>query len=382
MMINFSVVASWLNKFDRSHLDETAKLLVDRFNSASFINADVDQSAKELQAAAEVSRDALSTAEVYVRVAEKLYGGSNFSSALTVLQKAIKIYEAQVKNAQTNSVLHKLGVAHWLAGWAGWGKQLHYPSYKYWWQAREDFEKALVNAEDEENGDKIAWYQESLEAWNVELVCRAEEVYTWLYVYPSEHMILRPKNKKNRSQDGDSSEQPSQGASQLEDLLLFQRNRIVDEIKGAEYAAAGLEYKQKGDFRLVRQYVQDMLDSLVLYADHEELAEAHLECGLALHQIRVNREACRLLRRAADYYMPNTHQQAVAWWMLGIMQSQPDGSDGDPMMSFSNARKQMIDLKTQAGPANNLELVDWYTKKLGFMEKAVQNMLQQRNSLL
>jgi hypothetical protein len=42
----------------------------------------------------------------------------------------------------------------------------------------------------------------------------------------------------------------------------------------------------------------------------------------------------------------------------------------------------MVALKTQAGPANNLELVDWYSKKLGFMEKAVQNMLQQRSSLL
>jgi hypothetical protein len=152
------------------------------------------------------------------------------------------------------------------------------------------------------------------------------------------------------------------------------RNRIITEIKRAEEGQSKLEREGVGDYRVVRQDVEDMVEALELRADLDERAEAQLECGLAMHQIRDNRQAAEYLERAVSNYRLGRHQKAVARWMLGIIQCQPESGSKRGFDSCRRAMDEIAELKQRAQTANNKPLVDWYTARLAVMQKAVDLM--------
>ena len=72
-MIDFPTVYKWLNFFDKSSLDDAAKLLVNRFLNSSDKGSESDQDAEAVEAVAKVSRDPMCTAEVLVVLSEALF---------------------------------------------------------------------------------------------------------------------------------------------------------------------------------------------------------------------------------------------------------------------------------------------------------------------
>lgn len=362
-MSDFSTAVGWLNMFDSSHLDDTTKLLLDRFLNAVINSHDLTQSAAATEAAAKESRDPYCLPEALIVIAHSLYKARQLKPALSNLRQALTIYEKLVGDGNMNRAIHKLGVARWLYGWTAWDLYVHYTAYESWCRTRDDFKKVLEHSQDEKNGDKVRWYQETLFKMEVEFACKAEEVFTWLYISRTEDMQLHL------------------GTTKMSETFVNRRERIVRQIIAAEAVLVHSSGSSEGDFRLVAQNVEEMLRALDNTYDLVERAEGQLECGLAFHQIRDNRQAAIQLKRAVENYQPKSHQQAVARWMLGLMQLQPGAENGNAMDSFRIAQADFILLKEQEGKANNILLSEWYAKQLPVLDAAIDRIMDAQNSL-
>ena len=385
-MIDFPTVYKWLNFFDKSSLDDAAKLLVNRFLNSSDKGSESDQDAEAVEAVAKVSRDPMCTAEVLVVLSEALFRKGRFKLAWRKLNEAVKIYEAQVGKVKTNTTRHRLAVTRLLCGFCAWKLFAHYSAIDAWKYAREDFSKLLEDSEDQKLGDRASWYKDIIFKLDVALACTAEEPYTWVYKYPDNNFEVRTTAKHEKPQsvinDGDQTRTLSGSkVTRLGSDLFWRRNRIVEEIKRAEQVMLNSDVDTVGDFRIPHQMIQAMLDSLDRRYDLSERAEALLECALGLHQMRDNRTAAFTLGRAIPYFAPKSHQQVIARWMLGILQLQPGSDYPDALDTLRIAREDLSILKHRGNDDNNKELVQWYDEKLCIMDAALSEILDRMNSL-
>lgn len=376
-MSDFQSAATWLNRFDKSNMNDATRFLVDKFREASESGDDPDQKARVVEAAAKASKNPSATAEALILIAEERFQAGHFLPALSGLKNAVAVYETLESQKKSSSALHRLWVARWLYGWAAWKMQLNYTAYETWRRAKDDLEKLIQNSVDEGEAEKVKWYQETQTNNEAAFACRAEEAFTWLYNFPQKRVMVRkPSGKKSVDKltavEDVESELNIIGASKMREDLVRLRNKIVTEIKRAEENQLQPEQEKAGDFGVVRQHVQELLESLEQRSDLDERAEALLECGLAMHQTRDNRQAALFMEQAVSNYLPGCHQRAVARWMLGIMQTQPDSGSTRGFDSFRKAMNEMGELKQRAEVANNKTLVDWYTNKLATLAKAVE----------
>lgn len=378
-MSDFETAVTWLNHFDKSSMTEATHFLIDRFREASDSGDDPDQKASIAEAAAKASKNPVATGEALILIADKRYRDGRFKLAWTGLKNAVTIFLGQEKQKKSSSAKHRLWVARWLCGWAAWRLHLHYTAYETWRYALDDVDDLIKNSADEGNSDKEVWYQGVRGKMQVEFACRVEEAYTWLYNFPEKNIRVRkPAGKKVVDKllavDDVESELNVIGMSKMGEDLIRLRNRVITEVKRAEDAQSKLERESMGDFRVVRQVVQDVSDALELRNDLNERAEAQLECGLAMHQIRDNRQANTYMERAVSNYLPGCHQKAVARWMLGIIQTQPESGSTNAFNSFRKSIDEMTELKQRAHIAGNKQLVDWYVEKIAEMQKAMDLM--------
>jgi tetratricopeptide (TPR) repeat protein len=375
-MDEYQLALNWFYHFDKSGLNEATHYLLERYQEACDSGVNSDETASMVEAAAKASKSQAVMAEAAVLVAKNRYQAGRYKLAWTGLKEAVKLYEDEEKQKKTNLLRHRLWVARWLWGWAGWKLNLNYTAYESWLRSDMEIEKLIQNSADDENFDREKWYQSVRTQMEVELACRAEEALTWLYNFPEKNLRVRkPTTRKSVDAlfdvDDIESDLNIKGASKMGDDLVGLRNRMLTEIKRAEDAQSRVEAVGNGDYRVVRQIVQTIMDALLNRSDFDERAEAYLECGLALHQIGDNRQAVTLLKNAVSNYPLNSHSRAVARWMLGIVQRQPGSESGQGFDSFAKAREEMRALSERAGMANNQPLFDWYARKLGVMEQAI-----------
>ena len=381
-MSDFHTAVTWLNHFDKSNMTEATRFLLDRFEAASVGQDDSDQKASLVETAARASRNPVATAEALILTAEKRYQDGRYKLAWSGLKNAVTIYLGQEKQKKSSTAKHRLWVARWLCGWAAWKLLLNYTAYETWRHAKDDIDELIRNSADEGDSDKQKWYQEARSEMDVEFACRAEEACTWLYNFPGKNVRVRkPAVKKSINKllavDDVESELNITGMSKMGDDLIRLRNRIVSEIKKVEDGQLKLEQEDPGDFGVVRQNVEGIIDALNLRADFDERAEALLECGLAMHQIHDNRHAAKYLERAVSNYQPGCHQKAVARWMLGIIQMQPGLDTRKGYDSSRKAMDEMSELMQRAQRANNKPLVEWYKGKLEVLQEA-RDLMRER----
>lgn len=385
-MSDFYTAITWLNHFDKSNLNEATRFLIDKFQEANEKGDDTNQEAGVVEAAAKAAKNPSATAEALILIAEHHYRAGRLKLAWARLMKAAQIYLDEQQAKETRAALHRLWVARWLCGWVAWKMGVNYTAYKMWLGARDDIEKLVQNSIDVEDADKEKWYRAVQYDMDIDLACRAEEVFTWLYNIPVQSERLRNLAKKKGNEklatpgDAESDVNIVRATKMGNDLVRILDKVVVDIIR-AEEEQVSIEKAGEGDLESVRQNVKQLLDALELRSDFDERAEALLECGLALHQIQDHRQASECIERAVSNYPPGSHQKAVSRWLLGIMQIQPEARTGRAYDSFRKAIDELDMLNQRAGTANNKPLVDWYTRKLAILEKAVDRMREEAQAL-
>ena len=267
-------VFGWLNSVDRSsHLSEEARrLFADAYR---FPVADVRVSLiiERLRNMGRVARDPLEKAEILLSCAcLDCYRPSSSSSAASDAKEAISLYDGDD---------HRRAVALWILGFIQWDLVQHYEAYQSWSEAKKLFQQYRVlyqNFPDDAN-----WYGNRLQEMDVELVYRPEEIATWLNHF--EGSCLRP---------------PSQ--------------QIVDRVRANSRKHAYLN---------VHALMEDLQEAVKRSEGLYEVAELHLEFGLAVYHLRNIDSAIEFLRHAVRYFHPGLgtyHKQVVAHCLLGAIE--------------------------------------------------------------
>jgi tetratricopeptide (TPR) repeat protein len=360
-MSDFNSALEWLTEHYGSSMTEAANFLLEKYQEASASDDNPDEKAARVEAAAEASRNPAATAEALVRIAQRRYEAGRYVQAWRGLDKAVTIYAQQEGEKKSAAARQRLWAARWLAGWAGWKAHLNYSAYQSWLRARDEIEVLIQNSADEGDSAKKRWYEAKRAMMEVELACRPEEAYTWLYSVPDKNVRIRkPAAKKLMDKllvvEDVGSGLNVIGMSKMRDDLISLRNRLPGKVKEVEDRMAETEQETAGNFTAVQQIVKTILEALEVRADLDERAEALLECGLAMHQIGDHEQAAKLIERAVSNYLPGSHQKAVVRWMYGLMQMRPEqfrrGFD-----SFRRCMEEMRVLLQRAQYANNLALV-------------------------
>lgn len=376
-MCDFYTAVTWLNHFDKSNMNDATRFLMEQFQEAGVHGNDSDQKANQAVAAAKASKNASALAEVMILIAEQRYQAVQYDLAWTGLKNAVTIYSSEQTSKESRASQHRLWVARWLCGWAGWERYMNYSAYALWCNAREDLEVLIQNSIDIKDSDMEKWYRNRRAEMDVELACRAEEVFTWLYKFPTQNvkiMYSSEKNTNNTLNSDENSYTHGNVMSQMGSDLVNLRDKIVNEVKRVEQIKAS---GGESDYSVVTHCIQDILYMLPLRSDFNERAEALLECGLAMHQIQDHPAAAYCLERAISDFPPGSHQKTVVRWMLGIIMCQIDGGSIRAFNSLRKAIDEMEELRRRAGIANNKPVVDWYTNKLEILEKAMARIRDQ-----
>lgn len=378
-MTVFDEAVEWLNHFDRSHVSEATGFLLDKYKQASASGDDPDQNAELVEKAARASENPATVPEALILLAQDRYRSGRYGQAWIGLRDAVIIYDNLKKTKKTNAFRQRLAVSRFLAGLAAWKLYLNYTAYKLWRQAKEDLEVLMQNSADEGEPEKEKWYQTIRDIVEVELTCRFEEAYTWLYSVPEKSVRVRkPAPKKSVDKllvvEDIGSELNIVGMSRMGDDLVKLRNQLVNEVQRVESEIAEANQAVVVDYQPVRQITGTIMDALELRSDINERAEALLECAMARHQIGDHWQALVWMEKALSNYMPGSHQKAVARWMSGILHLQPNSGGNRGFDQFRKSIEEMKELTRRAQTANNQPLVDWYTHKLALMQKATDQL--------
>lgn len=102
---------------------------------------------------------------------------------------------------------------------------------------------------------------------------------------------------------------------------------------------------------------------------HEyETAETHLHCGWASYKSGDKKDAIEHWRRAAQLYAPNSHYQAIAYWMLGCVNWQLPTMLNDAIYSWELS----YEFFERALDRASKERADRYQNRLDGIKKALE----------
>ncbi len=330
-MIKLNETLSWLNQFDNSHLRRTTQALVRHITN---LQTPEDMRKQMINSAIKHSRnhiDRLELPELLLNICDVRYRQQAFTTARDYANAAVQLYPANN---------HRLAVARWILGMIAWELPDYKLAYSSWYYAREIFEKLEERSKAQKNEEMLKWYQEVLTRVNVDLFCTVEETYTWLDHFEPSHL--------------------SNAARQLNET-------ITDKLEKNQFQDV---YKLIDDLQTLGRSSTDLLEN----------AEILIECTLALYRMGNLNEAVRMLQRAIDAFTPQSHHQAIARWMLGILLWETNDKNPIAIMNWEKCLENFDELARRADQANKQMRVAWYRKNRAIMAQAMSEKISEKLS--
>jgi hypothetical protein len=108
-----------------------------------------------------------------------------------------------------------------------------------------------------------------------------------------------------------------------------------------------------------------------------ETPEILVECALAAYYSGNIFLAMELTEKAVARFSPRSHTQAVARWMLGVLQFQIPKKREKACRSCERALVEFEDLATKADYDNNPSRLAWYREKKELMGLALREKLKE-----
>jgi len=311
-MIPVFTVLSWLNQFDESYLTIVSRPYINQIlrkdSSAATVRHFLDNAINLCK----VLDDDFHRAEIFVYCGAVECSIGLSEDAVQHLQQAERIYTDHYE-------CHRLAVTSWILGIVELETIYKRYGYSYWWQAAQLFRNLSVGATRYYdpalktwvlNHDRQEWYLTRHKEMMEDLVCLPEEAYRWLNEFSPSHLSVIAK-----------------GIRQL-----------------------ALEKLNRSQFTSAYQFIGELLKLSKGSSDYLEVPEILLECGLIEYEMGNLEGAIHLLNQAASSYNPDSHQQAVARWMLGAFLWQAPAKISQATTSWEGAISSFSDLADKAGP--------------------------------
>jgi tetratricopeptide (TPR) repeat protein len=223
---------------------------------------------------------------------------------------------------------HRTVITRYISAWINWQLGEESTSRGQWEEVIKEIQKIM------------GWYAETLKKIQLDVVVekslQIREPYLWL-------------NKWEQTKiDGQ--------ARQLVDILRRKLNRKDPTLY---------------------QIIARLLD--IARGDKDYLVEAEIlvECGLAAYEMENYPQALNYLQGAVDLYHPRTHRQAVARWLLGVVQWQIEPERARAPMNWESSISIFEDLSLQEDRQGKKDRKNWYEQQLEIMRRAmvVQNQV-------
>ena len=244
---------------------------------------------------------------------------------------------ALVAVKQYSSDNHRQAVARWISGQIYWKIPNNNLAFAYWFQAREIFKNLALESAKAGEVEKANWYRRRLLEMNVELVCTAEELYSWLDIF-----------------------EPSKLSKPAVQLIESIANNLENN-----------QYKK----------VYGLINSLEIISkkssDYLEVAEIFIESSLALYKMGNLRDAVSVARKAIDAFPPFGHHQAIARWILGVYQWQMPTEVSKAVSNWQKALDTFEELTVKADYKNQQNRREWYEKQEEYMALAMNQMIEE-----
>jgi tetratricopeptide (TPR) repeat protein len=221
----------------------------------------------------------------------------------------------------------RTSVAKYMLGWVQWQMGMTVESKQSWEAAKNDFNAIL------------AWDQEFTKQVeqdaSVERLLHWQEPYFWLNQWKQttlDQEALQLKNILDRK-------------VRRRDPTMYQ---LVDRL---------VEIGRKG-------------------IDYEREAEILLECGLAVYELENFPQALGYLQDAVNVYHPRTHRQAVARWILGVVQWNVESDRNNAALNWEMSITVFEELSLTEDHQGNPKRSKWYEEKLPLMRAALARQLE------
>ena len=328
-MIQIDEPLSWLTQFEDTHLRRTTQALVKHIVD---MGTQEDKRKQMISSAIKHSRthiDRLELPELLLRIAAVKFRQQSYPSARDYANAAVQLYPAGS---------HYLASARWMLGIIAWKLPDYKLGYSSWYFSRAIFEKLAGQYQEWGRADVSKWYRDALVKMQVDLVCTAEEIYTWLDYFEPSHL--------------------SRSAQQM-------NNTILDKL-------------EKNQFQDVYQLIQGLQALGKSSTDLLEHAEILVESGLAVYRMGNLNEAFNLLQKAVDSFTPESHHQAVSRWLLGMLQWEIPEKNKQAIISWKKCLENFDVLAHRADRQNQQTRVDWYRARRNSMALALDEKISEK----
>jgi tetratricopeptide (TPR) repeat protein len=320
-MADLNDALEWLNAFDVSHLRDATRDRLERLRSIQRSNQEVNEEIEALVKESRSSGDPWEYPEVLVHAGLIEYRSRHLNTARGLLQDAVRAYDGHY---------HRLSVTQWMLGFVEWELLENESATLNWDAAREGFTNM---------GE---WYQNRTEKSQFETkVIRAalfDEAFSWLNYHEASHLSRTPR--------------------ELQTIIA----KRLDESQVDDETAL--------DTWVIYQLMFKLVDETRSSTDYMETAEAYVECGTAAYRMGHLGEAMRYLELGINHYHPGTHQQAVAKWLLGIVQWDLEGYEDLARRNWGEAIGIFEQSALQAQHRNRMVQAKWYSEILHVMQDA------------
>lgn len=119
------------------------------------------------------------------------------------------------------------------------------------------------------------------------------------------------------------------------------------------------------------------LESLSAGEPHPHwLADTYVELGFLFSQMSLWEPAAEYLQKAIARYMNNSHQQAVACWMLGLVYAHTPQYQPQAVKTWQRALTMFETLRLRADQENQQNACQWYCKLIPILRMAAADRAQ------
>ena len=311
-----------LNNFDRSYLTPTSKIWIERIKRTGETGADVSREIDEAVEHNQVFSNPWGYAEFLVNLAVLEFENSRYKSAQEHILNALNIFPPES---------HRSAVSLWILGWIEWARSDSYAAYSHWMQTRQIFLGLHQQSLELRQAARTTFYLDCLKEINVKMVCRMEELYTWLNAHEPSHLSQAARSLVN---------------GLMQAALVGDSKKVYQQVILLEKVGQGSE-------------------------DYLEGNEVMVECGMAFYQIKNYLSAANTLRRAAAGYPPSSHHQAVVRWMAGLAQWQVRSERNNTVNNWQQSIKDFEGLAQQVSRSRNSDRAAWYAERIEVMKLAL-----------
>jgi hypothetical protein len=328
-MITIQEALTWLNYPGGTNLSEMSQAFIKNLSSPHLSTASLDGLINSALAACEVNPNPLEYQEMLLNCGVVNYNHQRFLKAWEAIGRARKMY---------TEGSHYVAISSWMLGCVEWALQRNGSAYLNWDGSRKLFEDFIILYNRTPDNEKYDWYQDRWQLMNADLACTFEEAYTWLNLFE---------------------------AIELDSSIIQIRNKMVDD------------YKQNKYEEVTRQMA--VIQRIAFSAsDYLVYPQVLVDCALLAYQMdNQKEEAVRLLKQAMSVFNPRSHQQAVARWMLGIVEW-PDEATGEQAVThWQQSREIFLDLALNEDRANRQDRRRWYKRTSQVMRLALEQKINQ-----